>query len=173
MFTQNSRNQYDHKDSLELGQNAEDLFARVAADRGWEVTPTSTDENIDEHFDYRIEKDGETYKVEVKSRKRIHRSDENTQSSFVWIELHGVRSSDKGWLYGKADLIAFEMDKSFRIVNRPDLLALVNKRVDFKCRVSSPRESLYKIYSRPGRHDLLTMLRYDDLKGILLSEWGK
>ncbi|MEW6402926.1 MAG: hypothetical protein AB1649_14085 [Chloroflexota bacterium] len=173
MFTRNSRNQYDRKDSLELGKSAEGLFARAAAARGWDVCPAVGRENIDDHFDYRIRKEGEVYRVEVKSKKRIGRSDATPQAEFVWIELHGVRSCDDGWLYGKADLIAFEMDRSFRIVQRADLLTLVHRLVNLSAKVTSSKDALYKVYSRAGRPDLLTMLRYEDLNEILWAEWEK
>jgi hypothetical protein len=171
MFTPNIRNQYDRKDCLELGQSAEDIFAKIAGARGWEVKPASAAENIDDHFDYRIKKEKELYKVEVKGKKRIQRGDASTQEELIWIELHGVRIHDAGWLFGKADLIAFQMNASFRIVKRQDLVALVCKLIDYKSAVNSPKEALYKTYSRAGRSDILTMLRCDDLKGILWAEW--
>lgn len=171
MFTPNVRNQYDRKDCLELGQKAEDIFAKIAADRGWQIKPASAGENIDDHFDYRIKKERELYKVEVKSKKRIHRADAAPQAEMVWIELHGVRISDSGWLFGKADLIAFQMNASFRIVKRQDLIALVCRLIDYKSKVNSPRDALYKTYSRAGRSDILTMIRYQDLREVLWAEW--
>jgi hypothetical protein len=171
MFTPNVRNQYDRKDCLELGQKAEIIFAKMAAERGWEIKSVSATENIDDHFDYRIKKGHETYKVEVKGKKRIDRADANPQQELVWIELHGVRIHDAGWLFGKADLIAFQLNASFRIVKRSDLVALVCKLIDYKSKVNSPKDALYKTYSRAGRSDILTMLRFEDFKGILWAEW--
>jgi len=171
MFTPNVRNQYDRKDCLEVGQKAEDIFAKIAAERGWEVKSATAAENIDDHFDYRIKQNKEIYKVEVKGIKRIGRADANPQEELVWIELHGVRIRDAGWLFGKADLIAFQMNASFRIVKRLELVALVCKLIDYKSKVNSPKDALYKTYSRAGRSDILTMLRYDDLKGIVWAEW--
>jgi hypothetical protein len=171
MFTPNLRNQYDRKDCLELGKTAEDIFAKMAIGKGWEIKPASAGENIDDHFDYRIKKDKELFKVEVKGKKRIDRADASPQEELVWIELHGVRIHDAGWLFGKADLIAFQMNVSFRIVKRLDLVALVCRLIDYKSKVDSPRDALYKAYSRAGRSDILTMLRYEDLKGILWAEW--
>jgi hypothetical protein len=171
MFTPNVRNQYDRKDCLELGQKAEDIFAKLATERGWEIKSASAGENIDDHFDFRMRKDKEILKVEVKGKKRIDRSDANPQEELVWIELHGVRIHDAGWLFGKADLIAFQMDASFRIVKRLDLVALVCKMIDYKSKVNSPKDALYKAYSRAGRSDILTMLRSEDLKQVLWAEW--
>ncbi len=174
MFTKNSRNRYDKKDSLELGQKAEDQFARLAVRQGFKITASTGRGNMDEHFDYVMERDGKTFKVDVKSRKRVARKEKETQDQFLWIELHGVRADDKGWLYaGHADLIAFELSKSFRIVDRLELVVLVEKLVDFKAKVSSPNDALYKVYSRKRRPDLLTMIKSADLMSIRHGEWRK
>lgn len=174
MFTNNSRNRYDKKDSLELGRRAEDTFARLAIQHGFKVTASSGKENIDEHIDYIIERDGKSKKVDVKSIKRKSRGDKELQDEFLWIELHSVRKNNKGWLYdGKADLIAFELKKSFRLVERLELIKLVEKLVDFEAKVTSSKESLYKVYSRKSRPDLLTMIKSDDLMGIKYVDWEK
>lgn len=174
MFTKNSRNRYDKKDSLELGRRAEDSFARLAVKHGFKVTASSEKENIDEHFDYVIERDGKSHKVDVKSIKRKSREDKELQDKFLWIELHGVRADDRGWLYdGKADLIAFELADSFRIVDRIELTALVEHLVNFDAKVSSPKDALYKVYSRKSRPDLLTMLKSEDILQLRHAEWRK
>lgn len=173
MFTKNSRNRYDKKDSLELGQNAESKFAEAAKKLGWIISPASQQGNMNEHYDYLIKKDEKAFKVEVKSLKRMSRSDSSVQDQFIWIELHGVRKNDKGWLYGFADLIAFEMTRSFRIVKRIDLVGLVNSLVDFNTKVSLPKDALYKLYSRQGRPDVLTIIKSDDLLNIQSTEWKK
>ena len=174
MFTKNSRNRFDKKDSLELGRRAEDTFARLAIQHGFKVSPASKKGNIDEHFDYVMERDGKSHKVDVKSLKRRSRGDKELQDEFLWIELHGVRKDDAGWLYGgKADLIAFELIKSFRLVDRLDLIELVVKLMDFEAKVSSPKDALYKVYSRKDRPDLLTMIKSDDLLKITNVDWRK
>lgn len=173
MFTKNSRNKYDRKDSLELGRSAESSFAQTAVKHGWTVEPASKESNINEHFDYIMNKDGKSFRVEVKSRKRMGRGDMDVQDDYVWVEIHGVRKDDQGWLYGNADLIAFEMTTSFRLVRRADLAALIGKLVDFNAMVDAPKDALYKLYSRAGRHDLLTMIRSSDLKKITSLEWRK
>jgi hypothetical protein len=172
MFTKNSRNKYDKKDSLELGQGAESQFAELAMKHGWIISPASGQSNINEHFDYLMTKDGRTFKVEVKSLKRVNRRDANTQDHYVWMELRNVRG-EKGWLYGHADLIAFEMTHAFRIVRRTELVELVEKLVDFETTVGSSKDALYKLYSRTGRPDLLTIIKADDLLKITYKKWNK
>jgi hypothetical protein len=173
MFTKNSRNRYDKKDSLELGQKAESLFAKSALKHGWEVEPAPEDGNKNEHYDYIMRKDGRSLMVEVKSLKRMGRKDSEVQDEHIWIELHGVRKDDQGWLYGRADLIAFELKNSFRIVRRTDLLDLVKKLVDFNTKVEKSSQALYKLYSRSGRSDSLTIIKANDLLRITSLEWTK
>jgi hypothetical protein len=120
-----------------------------------------------------IEKENLAYKVEVKSRKRISRDDHGIQSELTWIELHGVRPKDTGWLFGKADLIAFEKESSFILVKKFDLLTIVNKKVDLVAKVRDPKDAIYKIYKREGRKDKLTLLPMKDIEEIKFMEWQK
>ena len=169
----NSRNRFDKKDSLELGEKAEGLFAEIARYSGWQVSPSSKNENIDEHWDFHIVKGTENFKVEVKSSKRIHRNDSGIQFEYTWVEIHGVRPKDTGWLFGKTDLIAFEKESSFILVKRLELLAVVNKKVNLVAKVRDPKDALYKIYSREGRKDKLTLLRTSDIEEVKFMEWKK
>lgn len=168
----NSRNKFDTKDSLELGEHAENLFIVLAVRSGWKVSASSKDENIDDHWDYLIEKTGEVFKVEVKSQKRIRRGDKSEQTDFTWVELRNVRGK-VGWLFGKADLIAFEKESSFLFVKRLDLLAVVNKKVNLVAKVRTPADAVYKIYIREGRKDKITLLPTSDVEEIKFMEWKK
>ncbi|MBK9925470.1 MAG: hypothetical protein IPP66_09280 [Anaerolineales bacterium] len=170
MFTRNKRNQYDKKDSLELGQNAESQFVFVARRNGWKVVEASKEGNIEDHYDYEISKDDQHLKVDVKSKKRVSRK-ENVQDDFIWVEFRTVRDT-KGWLFGSADLIAFENQKGFKIVERKALVRLINKLVDVGgVKVKSPEDALYKTYTRKGRPDEMTLIKATDLDSILWAEW--
>lgn len=168
-----TRNRFDKKDSLELGEHAEHLFIILAVKLGWKISASSKEENINEHWDYLIEKENDILKVEVKSRKRISRTDSNLRSDLTWVEIHGVRPKDTGWLFGKADLIAFEKENSFILVKRLDLLTVINKKVDLVAKVRDPKDALYKIYTRVGRKDKLTLLPTKDIEEIKFIEWNK
>jgi hypothetical protein len=172
MQNANSRNRFDKRDSLELGERAENLFTAMAQKLGWQVLPSSRDENIGEHWDFQITKDMEKFKVEVKSSKRIHRNDNQAQTDFIWVELRNVRG-EVGWLFGVADLIAFEKESAFIFVKRLDLLKVVNQKVNLVAKVKQADAALYKIYTRDGRKDKLTLLRAGDLENIKLMEWKK
>jgi hypothetical protein len=172
MQSTNSKNRFDKKDSLELGDSAEELFILMAVRLGWKISASTKDENIEEHWDYLIEKENQQFKVEVKAEKRIQRSDSGLQNKFTWVELRNVRGK-VGWLFGKADLIAFEKEKAFFFVKRLELLALVNQKVNLVAKVKSAKDALYKIYTREGRKDKLTLLPTSDIEPIMFMEWKK
>jgi hypothetical protein len=172
MPTTNSSNRFDKKASFEQGNNAEDQFVLAAVKHGWKVSASTKEQNIEEHWDYLIEKDGHAHKVEVKSEKRIQRDDQNAQAEFVWVELRNVRGK-VGWLFGVADLIAFEKGTAFVFVKRLDLLNVVNQKVDLVAKVKSAKDALYKIYTRDGRKDKLTLLPIRDIEPIIFMEWKR
>jgi hypothetical protein len=170
----NRRNRYDRKDSLELGDSAEARFTASARQNGWDVARAESRQDIDEHWDVIIRRGSEIYRVDVKAMKRVARSDRAAQADWIWIELHGVRENELGWLYGgKADLIAFERPESFALVARAELIALVERTVDFRKRVFSPALAKYKIYQRRGRPDQLSLIEASQLDPIQWSEWKK
>jgi hypothetical protein len=174
MYNPRRRNQYDKRDSLELGDKAEVMFRRLAEKRGWTLSDATFEDNINKHWDLLMVKGKDGYRVDIKAMKRLSRGDSPVQDKWVWIELHGVRPNDKGWLYGgEADLIGFEKKTSFVIVKRTDLIRLVESLVDNKALVHSSREAKYKIYNRPGRPDRITLLEMDKLDSIKWDEWAK
>lgn len=157
-----------------MGQSAEQSFEALGPKQGWEVRPAPLRSNVDEHWDFLIEKGGRRYRVEVKAMKRLERSDPDVQDRWVWIELHGVRPHDRGWLYGgKAHLIAFETRNSFVVVPRKSLCALVRRVVNFKAIAPSAGQAKYAVYSRPGRYDALTLIEMKLLLPIAWAEWPK
>ncbi|MDI6603202.1 MAG: hypothetical protein QME57_03760 [Patescibacteria group bacterium] len=168
------RNRYDARDCLEIGIGAEDQFSILIQKLGWNIIRSTNEQDISEHWDFEISQFDKRFKVDVKGRKRRYRHAESQQDEWIWIELHGVRFYDEGWLYGsKADLIAFETKDSFIIVERLKLIDLVAKKVDFQMRVNTPQEAEYKVYQRSGRPDLLTLIKRTDLDGIKWTEIQK
>ncbi len=168
------RNKHDKRDCLEIGQRAETVFARIAAEKGWKVTAASSYANVHDHWDLLIEKGAERYRVDVKGMKRLSRLDSHVQDEWMWIELHGVRENDRGWLYGgKAELIAFEKKDALVVVKRDDLIELVEQLVDLNTTVHLAKAARYKVYSRPGRPDRITLIETEKLKAIAWDEWPK
>jgi RNase P/RNase MRP subunit p29 len=170
MSTQNRRNKFDRKDSLELGRNAESRFASLARKKGWTVAEASKTGNIENHYDYEISKDDRHYRVDVKSKKRIARKSGDVQDDLIWIEFRTVRDT-KGWLFGQADLIAFEDRNGFKIVERKALVKVINRLVKIHVNVDKPEDALYKVYTRKGRPDEITLIKAGDLAPIIWDEW--
>ncbi len=173
-MSENKRNRYDHKDSLEIGEKAEKLFLKIAVQKGWKVTPAPSRSNIDDHWDFLLEKGDKKFTIDVKAMKRLRRQDQAVQDEWLWIELHGVRMQDPGWLLaGKADLIAFEKKNSFLIVKRTDLIKFLPQLVDFNKTVNRACDAQYRIYSRENRPDKITLIETEKLKSIQWVEWFK
>ncbi len=117
------------------------------------VRKTDIDEELD-HIDYECRV---KFNVDVKSVK---------DSETIWIELKNVGGYE-GWLYGKSTHFAFERENYYILVKKEDLIELV-ERLTEKTMVDSPKDCLYKLYSRTkfGRKDLLTKIKPTDLKSI-------
>ena len=109
----------------------------------------------------------------MKAMKRIQRSDNDVQDEWTWIELHGVRPHDDGWLHGEAKIIAFETRESFILVKRKDLIDLVHKYVNFDTLVEYARDAKYSVYQRKGRADKITLIETEKIREIIYAEWEK
>ena len=153
----------------EMGDRAEESFAACAAARGFLPTPPETEEqDWLEHWDRRIERMGESYLVDVKSMKSPP-----PIADTVWIELLNVHGRS-GWLYGEADLIAFETPSSFLLVERSKLAKLVASLIGSKgVLVEKPERALHRLYKRDGRKDLITLVEFDLIKKIQFAEWPR
>ena len=157
-----------------MGDQAETDFSYLAKRRGGEVKEANREENINKHWDFKISENQAEHRVDVKARKRILRHSQSVQDEWIWIELHGVRPYDEGWLYaGIADLLAFETHQSYVIVKRDDLILKVDDVVDKDSMVTKSSECKYKVYSRPGRPDLLSFINIRDIREITWEEWIK
>lgn len=101
-------------------------------------------------------------KFDVKSTKRINRTDSSLSTDYHWIELLNV-SGKAGWLFGKADAFAFECGNSLSTywvcVRRVDLIDFVMRHID----ISKWGKEPFGLYRRSGRKDLITMIPVQDL----------
>lgn len=158
------QHKYDYNGKAkDIGDKAVVLIEKMAADRSYEVKKSSKQEDCKEHFDYRFTKDNKTIKVEVKAMKRVSRSQDSGQDEWIWVEFKNV-IGELGWLYGKADYIAFEMKDSFLFVDRQDLAKLSEKVVDMRDIVKSPFEARRKCYHRKDRpNELVSMIHINDI----------
>ena len=157
-----------YKQSILEGLTAEKEFSRLAKLRGFKVEPATGMEQFD-HIDFHLTSDEEdgimTAMVDVKSRKRISRSDESFHDELVWIEFKNVRGKD-GWLYGLADFIAFEIEDSFILSFRKELVDWCESRINIRTKVLNPEDALYSGYSRKGKQDLLSLIKMRDIEKL-------
>ena len=160
------------KKSYKEGKETEVLFRKLAEVRGYEVFPSPPHININNHIDYYLYKNGKTISVDIKSGKKINRSNLYAQEEWVWIELKNVKGQ-RGWLYGDAIYIAFEIEEGFFIVKRKQLENLVENLIE-NTYVSKAEDAKYKKYTRVGREDILTLMTLKDFKENLTNEiWIK
>ncbi len=172
-MTPGRRNQFDNRDSLELGKVAQEIFNHIAVRKGWEVFPATEEQDCHEHWDFLMMRrsTGERFRIDIKALKRFSRWAEDTQDEWVWIEFHGVRPDDEGWLFGgAADLFAFERKDDFVIIKKDTLQYPANSLVDKSKRTADADEAKYKVYSRRGRHDLISMI---EMKHIVKDCWER
>ena len=163
---------------IAMSLSSSEAFEYLAEQLEFSCTPANRNQDMNEHWDYLLS-DGQDewtnpdIKVELKAMKRMSRSGK-VQDTWAWIELHGVREDEKGWLINsKADYICFEREDRFEFYPRLELLGRVLLLTDLTEWVEKATEAKYKLYSRRGRPDILTMVEFDKLKDILAFTWNK
>jgi hypothetical protein len=110
--------------------------------------------------------------IDVKAKKRISRSDSDSQSDFVWLEFKNVQGK-KGWMCCSTDIIAFEREKDFVLFRRHQLLEWAMGKCDIEQLVSNSKDALYKGYTRRGRNDLISIVKMKDMMEIHHRIWQK
>lgn len=133
-------------------------FRDACLARGFSVIKSDRSADMHEHWDFKVNDS----LVDVKGLKRVSRHDNSYSADLTWVEFKNVRGN-KGWLECCADYIAFEQLNYFLIVSRKDLLDYCIKFVS-KEKVSSPKDAFYKMYSRKGRSDVISLISLKKLK---------
>lgn len=149
--------------SWNRGQEVETSFQDVLDRRGIKYRRATLDEQY-KHFDYITDKGT----IDVKSRKRVNRSDRSEQDELVWLEFKNT-AGKKGWLTSDVDLIAFERIKDFVLVRRQSLHQMAISKCNLKDKVSRGSEALYKGYQRNGRKDLLSIVKMQDILDLTVK----
>lgn len=160
-----------HHEAVLRGITAELLFAETARACGWSAKTSSPYQDAVEHWDYTIAGYHQSYRVEVKARKKIARRDKHCQDRFIWVEIVGIGAKNNGWLHGKADLIAFERETDYVLVKRVDLITLVTKLVQ-RVFVKHPDEAVCKLYRFRDKEEL-TLIPIDQILNIIAFQFQK
>ena len=153
--------------SWKRGQKVEEMFKDILKQKTDTVRPSNLTEQF-QHVDYFSEMGS----IDVKARKRVARKDLEVQDDLVWLEFKNVQGN-KGWLYGKADWIAFERLKDFVLVKRAELAHLAESLCDLERRALKGVDALYRGYQRKGRKDLLSIIKMTDVLTLPHQLWPK
>ena len=140
----------------EVGQTAEERFAGLLEGS----RRATTQEDMKEHWDVMS---ATGMKFDVKAMKKWKRSDPEPTDRIHFVELRNV-NGELGWLYGEADYIAFETRSHWIVVPRKKLVYFIEGITENSEQALKP--TVYKLYQRNGRKDLMTVIPTMDLLAI-------
>ena len=101
-------------------------------------------------------------RFDVKKMKNKKQSQE-----WLWVEFKNSLGED-GWIHGDAHFVAFERKYDFIVVNRKELVAMLNNntvRYDLPF-VKLAKRAKYRIYKRDGKKEEITQINIKDLKKL-------
>ena len=154
-----------------------EMFTKMAESEGWAVTKSTLQQDLEEHWDLKLSKPYAECRVDVKGAKKINRDDRDSDDSLILVEYTGNKGHP-GWLRGKADCIAFQVNEGFLLTNREELLAHTWKVVNW-CRppeCSRTDKVKHVVYQRSyyGNEDLIVYLTKEEVKRLsFLWRWEK
>ena len=142
--------------SESIGIQAEAKFVAACHAKGYMCKRSESQDNYGNHIDFYVKRPNDIISVDVKG---------NNFAQYIWVEFKNVKG-DKGWLFGGADYIAFDMIKMnfFVVVKRSELERLC--RTIVKMEFVPKHEALHKLYNREGRMDAITRITLDDLTNL-------
>lgn len=135
---------------------------------GGETTRASKNEDVYDHVDFWWDSPkGGRLGIDVKGMNKNKRSDASFDDTIHWLELQNV-NGNLGWLYGKADYIAFRTLSKIIFVKREKLLSFALECVKNKEVVYDTPKECYVPYKRKkwGRDDLSLKVKNDDIEKL-------
>ena len=150
---------------LSDGKIVEQEFIDLVVKPEHNVIRPTDEQDINEHWD--VEIDG--IKFDIKGVKKVNRTDDQVNYDIHWVELKNV-NGDPGWLYGLANYIVFEIKNEWLVVDRKKLENYIDDTLKL---VMVDKPELYKMYSRYGRYDVITLVKTEDLEKITTKKIKK
>ena len=101
-------------------------------------------------------------RFDVKKIKNKKQSQE-----WLWVEFKNSLGED-GWIHGDAHFVAFERKYDFVVVNRKELVSMLNNntvRYDLPF-VKLAKRAKYRIYKRDGKREEITQINIKDLQKL-------
>lgn len=195
-FTRFIEKKREKHDQAAQGRYTESTFVQLAKHKQWHVRSSSWDENVNSHIDYFLTKNDTTHAIDVKGMRALSRMNAIIQDEWHIVEFIAVAyptylassfslpfniyepdfsrgSGRRGWLYGQSDFIAFETKFQWLFVRPVDLQFFCHQHIDANTVVMNAREAQYKLYSRPNRGDLMSLVHRDDIYDLAVCKWNK
>ena len=148
----------DKSQSINIGTIAENKFAEACQKIGITCVKSNTWDDINLHVDFTMILKDKKRTVDVKARRKHNRYDNNFDYDMTWIELTNVQGK-KGWAYGSEYFLAFELEDSFLLFKREDVLNFtLNKMTGAK------GKDFYQTYQRSGRKDEIVKVSMIDMR---------
>ena len=169
-------NRTKYSEAYLRGKQAEQKFVDIAKNRNFTVTKASLKQDKEKHWDYEISKQLThgfyKRKFDIKSIKKVNGV---LTDELIYVELQNV-GGGKGWLYGEADGIVFEMSDSFVLVSLDDLREKVESLVDVNAEsiLTEKNKKPYVIYDRKkwdNNQDRFLLVKKEDILSIPYTEW--
>ena len=101
-------------------------------------------------------------RFDVKKIKNKKQSQE-----WLWVEFKNSLGED-GWIHGDSHFVAFERQYDFIVVNRKELVGMLNNgtvRYDLPF-VKLAKRAKYRIYKRDGKKEEITQINIKDLQKL-------
>lgn len=157
------KNKYDQTGSaFAAGDSAETSFEKALKKANLPFRKANFQEEIS-HIDFFVSGlAARDVAIDVKARKKIKRSDNAVNDELLWVEFQNV-AGRRGWLYGKAEIIAFERENDFLLVNRKLFARLCEKLCDITRINENVSMPLYTGYQRKGRKDIVSLIKMKDI----------
>lgn len=170
---------YNHKlksyGSDRNNQSIEELFVKIAKDKGWVIIAANKKQYYCDLWDYIIRKQEIVCYIKIKGLKKLNITEELDDSK-ICIELM-TNIGYPGWLYGKSTHIAFLLKEGFVLVDRNKLVQKVESLVNIN---SKPINSVYDkqlhiIYRKEsfGHKDKIVYITKKELLSIQHKIWER
>ena len=127
------------------------------------IEEASKEDDIYRHIDIWVGANS----FDVKAAKKTNRSDLLPNYDIHWIELRNVHG-DKGWLFGQADYIAFELETTWCSCPRISLIRSLKGKIDFS-NFTTNRDDMFRVYRRKDRLDAIVKVDSDFLTKVTSS----
>ena len=143
--------------SNQVGDLTAQRFVEACEAIGYSCEKSDRNTDIYDHIDYFVTRLNDETSVDVKG---------GNHPNTIWVEFKNV-NGDAGWLYGKAQYIAFDMPElgGFVMVRTSELARLSEKIVEPV--FVTKQEATRKWYQRAGRQDIISRLELQDLEKLV------